>query len=74
MIADIALAHGAALGERHCRRFAAVVGGKLHRQVNHAHLRAIAVAHHDVVAFFHKVYNCAGSLFYKLQLFLGGIA
>ena len=47
VVADIALRHGAALGERHERRSAALAGGELHCQVDHADLRAVAVADDD---------------------------
>ena len=74
VIADVALGHGAALGERHIRGVAALVGGKLHGQVDHAHLGAVAVADDDLVAFFHQVHDGLGGLLHQLQLLFGGIS
>ena len=74
MVADIALRHGAALGERHERRSAALVGGELHRQIDHADLRAVAVADDDFVALLYEVNDRAGGIADKFELLLGGLA
>ena len=74
MVADIALRHGAALGERHERRSAALVGGELHRKVDHADLRAVAVADDDFVALLDEIDDRAGGIADKLELLLGGFA
>ena len=50
VIADIALAHGAALGEGHVALDGAGLGGGGQAQVDHAHLGAVAVGHHYLVA------------------------
>ena len=55
MIADVSLAHGAALGERHERQLLARFGGDIHRLLDHADLRAVAVAHEHLHAGLHEI-------------------
>ena len=73
MISDVALSHGTTLGEGHERRIAPLVGGKLHSQVNHADLRAVAVTDDYLVAFFHKVDDRLGGALHQLKLLFRGL-
>ena len=74
MIADIALAHGAALGEGHVALDGAGLGGGGQAQVDHAHLGAVAVGHHYLVAGLDQVHNGTGGLGDQPELLLGGFA
>ena len=74
LVADVALAHGAALGERHGRRLAVMRGGVVERVVDHADLRAVAVGDHDVDALGHHVHDVLGRVLHQLQLLLGRVA
>ena len=74
LVADVALAHGAALGKRHGRRLAVVRGGVVEGVVDHAHLRAVAVGDHHVDALGHHVHNVLGGVLHQFQLFLGRVA
>ena len=74
VIADIALGHRAALGKGHGRRAAAFVCRKLHCQVDHADLGAVAVADDDLIALLDKVGDHAGRILYQFKLLLRGAA
>ena len=74
VIADIALAHGAALGEGHVALDGAGLGGGGQAQVDHAHLGAVAVGHHYLVAGLDQVHNGTGGLGDQPELLLGGFA
>ena len=68
MITNVALRHGATLGERHCGRLSVVVVGVFKREVHHAHLRAVSVADDHVVALFHEVHNSSCCILNEFQL------
>ena len=71
MIADVALRHCAAFGERHERGVPALVCGELHCKIYHADLRAVAVSDDDLIAFPYKIDDGSGGIAYKLKLLLG---
>ena len=60
MIADIALRHGAALGEGHVSLDGAGLGGGGQAQVDHTHLGAVAVGDDHLVALGDQVHNGLG--------------
>ena len=62
MIADVALGHGAALGEGHIGLDGAGLGGGGKTKVNHAHLGAIAVGDDHLVALGDEVHDGFGSV------------
>ena len=69
VIADIALGHGAALGEGHVSLDGAGLGGGGQAQVDHTHLGAVAVGYHHRVPGFHQIRNGLGGLLYRQHLF-----
>ena len=74
LVADVALAHGAGLGERHLGRLAVVGGRVRERVVDHADLRAVAVGHDDVGALLDHVDDVLGGVLHQLELLLGRVA
>ena len=74
MVADIPLAHRAALRERHIRldRLGVCRGG--HRKVDHADLRTVAVRNHDLIARLDEVDDGLCSLGDELELFIRRVA
>ena len=74
VIADVALGHGAALGEGHVGLDGLGLGGGAKTQIDHAHLRAVAVGHHHLVAGGDEIHDGTGSLGDELELLGGGIA
>ena len=74
LVADVALGHGAGLGERHLGGLA-VVGRRVgERVVDHAHLRAVAVGDHDVDAVTDHVNDVLGGVLHQLELLLRRVA
>ena len=74
LVADVALAHGARLGEGHLGGLA-VVGARVGEGVvDHAHLGAVAVGHDDVDALGHHVHDVLRGVLHQLVLLLGGVA
>ena len=74
LVADVALAHGARLGEGHLGGLA-VVGARVGEGVvDHADLGAVAVGHDDVDALGHHVDDVAGGVLHQLELLLGRVA
>ena len=74
MVADVALGHGAALGEGHVRLDGAALGGGGKAQVDHAHLGAVAVGDDHLVAVGNQVHDGAGGLGDQMELLGGGAA
>ena len=74
MVADVALAHGAALREGHRRLDGARLRRRGHTKVNHAHLRAVAMGDDNVVALLNEVYDRGRSSGDELELFFRGVA
>ena len=73
VVADIALAHRAALGEGHVGLDGLGLGGG-HAEVDHADLRAVAVGDDDLVALRDQVDDGLGGLGDKGELLVGGVA
>ena len=74
MVADVALGHSAALGERHIGLDGLGLGGGAQTQVDHAHLRAVAVGHHHLVAGGDQIDDGLGGLGDQLELLGSGVA
>ena len=74
VIADVALAHGAALGEGHIGLDGLGLGGGGHAEVDHADLRAIAVGDDDLVALRDQVDDGLGGLGDESELLIGSVA
>ena len=74
MVTDIALTHGATLREGHIRLDGAGLGGGREPQIDHAHLRAVAVGNDDLVAGGDEVHDGLSGQGHQLQLLGGGIA
>ena len=74
MIADISLRHCAAFGKRHQRRSATVVGRVFKGEIDHSHLRAIAVSDDHIVAFLDEIDNSGSRGFHQPQLLIGRLA
>ena len=62
MGADIALAHGGALGQGHGGHLGPRLGGGVEGQLNHAHLWAVAVADDDLMALLDEADEGGGRL------------
>ena len=73
VIADVALAHGTALGQVHLRRPDGVVG-RGEGVLDHADLRAVAMGDDDLVALFDEAEERVGSIVHALNLLRGRIA
>ena len=74
MVADVALAHSAALRERHIGLDGLGLGSGGHTKVDHAHLGAVAVGNDDLVALGDQVNNGLCRLGDESELFIRGIA
>ena len=74
MIADIALAHRAALGEGHVGLDGLGLSGGGHAEVDHADLRAVAVGDDDLVALRDQVDDGLGGLGDESELLIGSVA
>ena len=73
VIADIALAHGAALGQVHLRCPDSIVG-RGEGVLDHADLRAVAMGDDDLVALLDEAEECVGSIVHALNLLSGRVA
>ena len=74
MIADVALAHRAALGEGHIGLDGLGLSGSGHTEVDHADLRAVAVGDDDLVALRDQVDDGLCGLGDESELLVGGVA
>ena len=74
MVADIALAHRAALGEGHVGLDGPRLGGGGHAEVDHADLRAVAVGDDDLVALRDQIDDGLGGLGDEGELLIRGVA
>ena len=74
VIADVALAHGAALGEGHIGLDGLGLGGGGHAEVDHADLGTVAVSDDDLVALRDQVDDGLGGLGDESELLIGGVA
>ena len=74
MIADVALAHGAALGEGHIGLDGLGLGGGGHAEVDHADLGTVAVSDDDLVALRDQVDDGLGGLGDESELLIGSVA
>ena len=74
LVSDVALAHGARLGEGHLGGLAVVGGGVGEGVVDHADLGAVAVGDDHVDALGHHVDDVAGGVLHQLELLLGRVA
>ena len=74
VITNVALSHGATLGEGDARCATAILGRELECQVHHAHLRAIAVTDNHIVALLNEVYDGGSGSLDELELLFGRIA
>ena len=74
LVADVALGHGAGLGEGHVRGLV-VVGRRVgERVVDHADLGAVAVGDDDVGAVLDHVHDVLGGVPHERKLLLRGVA
>ena len=74
VVADVALGHGAGLGEGHVRGLV-VVGRRVGEGVvDHADLRAVAVGDDDVGAVLDHVHDVLGGVPHERKLLLRGVA
>ena len=73
VIADVALGHGAALGQRHLGGADCVVGGG-EGVLDHADLRAVAVGDDDLVALLDQAEEGVGGVAHGLDLLNGVVA
>ncbi len=74
LVADVALGHGAGLGEGHVRGLV-VVGRRVgERVVDHADLGAVAVGDDDVGAVLDHVHDALGGVPHERKLLLRGVA
>lgn len=73
VVADVALGHGAALGQRHLGGADGVVGGG-EGVLDHADLRAVAVGDDDLVALLDKTEESVGGVAHGLDLLDGVVA
>ena len=74
VVADIALAHRAALGEGHVGLDGLGLSGGGHAEVDHADLRAVAVGDDDLVALRDQVDDGLCGLGDEGELLVGGVA
>ena len=74
VIADVALAHGAALGEGHIGLDGLGLGGGGHAEVDHADLGTVAVSDDDLVALRDQVDDGLGGLGDESELLIGSVA
>ena len=74
VVADVALAHRAALGERHVGLDGAGFSSRAHAEVDHTDLRAVAVGDDDLVTLLDQIDDGLGGLYDQLQLFVGSFA
>ena len=73
MVADVALGHGAALGQRHLGGADGIVGSS-EGVLDHADLRAVAVGDDDLVALLDKTKESVGGVAHGLDLLDGVVA
>ena len=74
VIPDIALGHGAALREGHVGLDSAGLCRGAQTQIDHTHLRAVAVRHDHLVACGDQIHNRLGGLGNQMQLLGCGVA
>ena len=74
VVADVALGHGAALGQVHARDLGVGLVGVGEGLLDHADLRAVAVGDDDLVALLDDLEQRGGSLADATDLLLGGVA
>ena len=74
VIADVALAHGAALGEGHIGLDGLGLGGGGHAEVDHADLGTVAVSDDDLVALRDQIDDGLCGLGDEGELLVGGVA
>ena len=74
VVADVALAHGAALRERHVGLDGAGLCGGGHTEIDHADLRAVAVRNDDLVAFGDQIDDGLRGLAHQRELLSRRIA
>ena len=74
VVADVALGHGAALRERHIGLDRLGLRRGAQTQVDHAHLGAVAVGDHHLIAGGDQIHDGLGGLGDETQLLGGGVA
>ena len=74
MIADVALAHRATLGEGHIGLDGLGLGSSGHTEVDHTNLRAVAVGDDNLVALRDQIDDGLGGLGDEGELLVGGVA
>ena len=74
VIADIALAHCTALGERHIRLDCLSLCCSCHTQIDHTNLRSVAVCYNNFVSLLDQIDNGLSRLTDKFKLFIRGVS